>query len=65
MFDWQPTLVQLHCRRCGTPLDVIPEDGEVDLWDCPRCRRAALGTRRAAAVEEDEIIDWLLASGEE
>lgn len=61
MLDRLDASIQLHCRRCGTPLDMAAEKGADRMWDCPRCRLAALHSRRASAAQEDEIVNWLLA----
>jgi len=49
-----------YCRRCGSPLEPGEPDQHDSLWDCPRCRQAALRLRRPEAVDEDEIVNWLL-----
>lgn len=60
MFD---AVSALHyCQRCGSPLEPDAHNDSIPLSDCPRCRRVVLAARRDTAVEESEILDWLLAA---
>lgn len=51
-----------YCKRCGSPLEPGARNDSIPLSDCPRCRRVILLARRDAAVDESEVLDWLLAA---